>query len=86
MSVLRLALSLLSALLSAGVARAAEGAPAAPATPASPAVPAPVAPRIILRQLLFAESIEAAQALQPDPAKGYIVLTGPLIGSDVASC
>ena len=78
MSVRRLALCLLAACLFRGAALAAEPAPAAPAATA------PAVPRIILRQLLFADSLEAAQALQPDPTKGYIVLTGPLAGSDAA--
>jgi hemolysin activation/secretion protein len=78
MSVRRLALCLLAACLPGGAALAAEP------TPPAPAATAPAAPRIILRQILFADSLEGAQALQPDPTKGYIVLTGPLLGSDVA--
>ena len=78
MSVRRLALCLLAACLPGGAVLAAEPAPAAPAATA------PTAPRIILRQILFADSLEGAQALQPDPTKGYIVLSGPLAGSDAA--
>ncbi len=74
-SVLLCLLCLLAAL-TAGAAFAPAGEPAA-ASAAAPA--AAVFP---LQQILLADSVEAAQALQPAPDQGFLVLHGPLAGAN----
>jgi hemolysin activation/secretion protein len=70
-------LCLLSALSAgAGFSRAGEPAPAG-----GPA-PAPASASYPLQQLLLADSVEAAQALQPDAAGGFVVLHGPLANAN----